>query len=124
MYLWKCIARPYKFDFVELIQAKYTTDTVNIQPSFMRADSSGHVRHRYILCAAYWWLKTPKPSVIQRHLHPIHQPPTKGSRLPSGSTTIGLWPVVSKCPLSMMIYKESGAPRSSPDAPASFPPAG
>ena len=48
------------------------------------------------------------------------KPPPEGARLPSGSTTIGPWQVVSKCALRRA-YKEEGAPRSFPDTPASVP---
>jgi len=49
------------------------------------------------------------------------KPPPEGARLPSGSTTIGPWQVVSKCALRRGAYKEEGAPRSFPDTPASVP---
>ena len=88
--------------------------------------------HRYIPDAACWWPMTPKPPVIGAAASdaqaavgvcwyiPAGSAP-ESARLPSGSTTIGPWQVVSKCALRRGAYKEEGAPRSFPDTPASVP---
>ena len=71
---------------------------------------------RYIPGAACWWPMTPKPPVIGAAASDaqvavgvywyipagqdtLAEPPPEGARLPSGSTTAGPWPVVSKCAL-------------------------
>ena len=71
---------------------------------------------RYIPGAACWWPMAPKPPVIGAAASDaqvavgvywyipagqdtLAEPPPEGARLPSGSTTAGPWPVVSKCAL-------------------------
>ena len=79
---------------------------------------------RYIPGAACWWPMVPKPLVHRRSSarcksrrwrllvytgregHPLAEPPPEGARLPSGSTTAGPWPVVSKCALREGRQKE------------------
>ena len=79
---------------------------------------------RYIPGAACWWPMVPKPLVHRRNSarcksrrwrllvytgregHPLAEPPPEGARLPSGSTTAGPWPVVSKCALREGRQKE------------------
>ena len=71
---------------------------------------------RYIPGAACWWPMIPKPPVIGAAASDaqaavgiywyipagqdtLAEPPLEGARLPSGGTTAGPWPVVSKCAL-------------------------
>ena len=52
------------------------------------------------------------------------EPPPEGARLPSGSTTIGPWLVVSKCPLSRGPTKRTERPGHPQTLLLRFPPAG
>ena len=91
--------------------------------------------HRYIPGAACWWPTAPKPSAHRRNSArctsrrwrlpvysgrgwtPPAEPPPESTQLPSGSTTIGPWPVVSKCALSRGPAKRTerpGHPRTLP----------
>ena len=93
---------------------------------------------RYIPGAACWWPMVPKPLVHRRSSarcksrrwrllvytgregHPLAEPPPEGARLPSGSTTAGPWPVVSKCALREGRQRERST-QVIPDAPPSVP---
>ena len=78
---------------------------------------------RYIPGAACWWPMIPKPPVIGAATSDaqaavgiywyipagqdtLAEPPLEGARLPSGGTTAGPWPVVSKCALREGRQKE------------------
>ena len=82
--------------------------------------------HRYIPGAACWWPMAPKPPVIGAAASDAQaavgvcwyipagedtpaEPPPEGARLPSGSTTAGPWPVVSKCALREGRQRERSA---------------
>ena len=93
--------------------------------------------HRYIPGAACWWPMIPKPPVIGAAASDaqaavgiywyipagqdtLAEPPPEGARLPSGGTTAGPWPVVSKCALREGRQRERST-QVIPDAPPSVP---
>ena len=92
---------------------------------------------RYIPGAACWWPMPPKPPVIGAAASDaqaavgiywyipagqdtLAEPPPEGARLPSGGTTAGPWPVVSKCALREGRQWERST-QVIPDAPPSVP---
>ena len=75
-----------KFRFIELTRAKYTTNANDIQPSFIGVDSTGKQGTGIYPAQLVGGWRPPSPRW--------------SARLPSGSTTIGPWQVVSKCALS------------------------
>ena len=92
---------------------------------------------RYIPGAACWWPMIPKPPVIGAAASDaqaavgiywyipagqdtLAEPPPEGARLPSGGTTAGPWPVVSKCALREGRQRERNT-QVIPDAPPSVP---
>ena len=92
---------------------------------------------RYIPGAACWWPMIPKPPVIGAAASDaqaavgiywyipagqdtLAEPPPEGARLPSGGTTAGPWPVVSKCALREGRQRERST-QVIPDAPPSVP---
>ena len=131
----------FKFRFADLSQVQYTTKANDIQLSFIGTNSSSKQCtgiYPAQLVGGRW---PPSPQCIGAAPPDAQaavgvcwyipagedtpaEPPPEGARLPSGSTTIGPWPVVSKCALRRGPTKRTERPGHPQTLPLRFPPAG